>query len=161
MPQSCRNYVLGVSRDVSVIQNCRSSESEEEKRKHRERMSLSGQASSGGVQIRVSAHPYPMLVVRERAFLLHVLCWCFRFFFPEPWHWGAWNGSTCCNQTCGLRLLQRYCSSLFITRGCSWMQRINFLACGCLLGLQDGWSRVLRLGTETLDTEFLVICCGL
>lgn len=31
--------------------------------------------------------------------------------FPEPWHWGVWNGSTCCNRTCELlrvaKLLQQ------------------------------------------------------
>lgn len=37
----------------------------------------------------------------------------------------------------GCRLLQRYCSSLFITSDCSWIQRTNFLACGCLLVLPD------------------------
>lgn len=63
----------------------------------------------------------------------------------------------------GCCLLQRYCSSLFITRGCSWMQRINFLACGCLLVLQDmdGAECLLRLGTETVGTGFLVVCCVL
>lgn len=27
--------------------------------------------------------------------------------FPEPWHWGVWNGSTCCNQTCELLLVAK------------------------------------------------------
>ena len=27
--------------------------------------------------------------------------------FPEPWHWGAWNGSTCCNATQELPLVTK------------------------------------------------------
>lgn len=27
--------------------------------------------------------------------------------FPEPWHWGVWNGSTCCNRTCELLLVAK------------------------------------------------------
>lgn len=33
------------------------------------------------------------------------------------------------------RLLQSYCSSLFIKGGCPWMLRTNFLFSGCLAGL--------------------------
>ena len=33
------------------------------------------------------------------------------------------------------RLLQSYCSSLFIKGGCPWMLRANFLFSGCLAGL--------------------------
>lgn len=35
---------------------------------------------------------------------------CGEFFplsFPEPWHWGAWNGSTCCNATQELLLVTK------------------------------------------------------
>lgn len=27
--------------------------------------------------------------------------------FPEPWHWGVWNGSTCCNRTYELLLVAK------------------------------------------------------
>lgn len=39
--------------------------------------------------------------------VLGVQVWFFPPSFPEPWHWGAWNGSTCCNATQELLLVTK------------------------------------------------------
>lgn len=68
---------------------------------------------------------------------------CVCVFFPLPLSPSPGTGECGMAQPVVIKhvsccLLQRYCSSLFIKGGCSWMQRINFLAGGCLLLLWAG-----------------------
>lgn len=69
-------------------------------------MSLSGRQAEDS---RCGALPVPTQgwVSGSLCFCFMFQGWCFHFSFPETWHWGAWNGSTCCNRTCGLLLVAK------------------------------------------------------
>lgn len=72
-----------------------------------------------------------------------ILAQCLGVFFPLPLSLSPGTGECGMAQPVVIKhvsccLLQRYCSSLFIKGGCSWMLRLNFLFFGCLPVLWAG-----------------------